>query len=201
MEIWKDPKKKKHPPEPLSYPFSTNKNRVLVQSQSQSWFGVGSTDELTKNRFAFPPAREPQQSQILRHCIRLMLPSNASAVAPNTNTPGLFEMHRLLADRSPHDIKALRKRSKSTRSRMISKHSRSSDRSAPLRCVSNKPSTITDVALYGCSWVCKNTSESNAFVQLAVTYIDGYYNQAAISSTSCYLKMAVTSFYSSCWSR
>ncbi|XDV42600.1 hypothetical protein PO909_011232 [Leuciscus waleckii] len=100
---------------------------------------MGSTIETLVSRVKLK-AREPPQSQILRHCIHLMLPSNASVAAPNTNTPGLFEMVRLLADRSAHDIKALRKRSKSTRSRMLSKHSRSSDRSVPLRCISNKPS-------------------------------------------------------------
>ncbi|ROL41397.1 Zinc finger protein ZFPM2 [Anabarilius grahami] len=57
----------------------------------------------------------------------------ASAAEPNTNAPRVFEMHRLLAERSAHDIKAPRERSKSTRSRMLYKR-------LLLQCISNKPS-------------------------------------------------------------
>ncbi len=56
----------------LCYPFSTSRNQVLVQSQCFYRFGVGSTGEPFKNRFAFPQAREPPQSKVLGHWIHLM---------------------------------------------------------------------------------------------------------------------------------
>ena len=124
-----------------------------------------------------------------------MLPSNASVAAPNTNTPGLFEMVRLLADRSAHDIKARRKQSKSTRTRMLSKHSRSSDWSVPLRCISNKPSInnggrCDTIDAHGFANLHRhpNTANPTCSCSSTITCIDGDYNQAVISSISCYLR-------------
>ncbi|ROL43608.1 hypothetical protein DPX16_13539 [Anabarilius grahami] len=120
-------------------------NQVLVQSQCYFCFGVGLNDEPSKNRFASPWAREPPQSQVLCHYICLIFHSNASVVTPNTNTPGLFEMHLSCADQSVHDTKAQRERTKSTRSHMLSKCSRSApmphaDRSTQHQCISNQSS-------------------------------------------------------------
>ncbi len=49
----------------------------------RSWFDLRALYEPV----TFPQAREPIQSQVLRHRISLIFPSNASAEAPNTNKP------------------------------------------------------------------------------------------------------------------
>ena len=108
-------------------------NQVPVQSQSYSI----ASPELVRLTSSLRSGLPFHKVTVYISCCPATL---YSVAAPNTNTPGLFEMVRLLADRSAHDIKALRKQSKSTRTRMLSKHSRSSDRSVPLRCISNKPS-------------------------------------------------------------
>jgi len=48
----------------------TVRTRCWFRVRASAGSGVGSTDELSKNRFAFPQAREPSQSQILCHCMQ-----------------------------------------------------------------------------------------------------------------------------------
>ncbi|ROL53088.1 hypothetical protein DPX16_8030 [Anabarilius grahami] len=108
------------------------------------------------------------QSQVLCHCIRLIFHSKASAAAPNTITPSLFEMHKLPAERSAHDIKAQRERSKSTRSGTRRIDPRCSDASQ-----TSLPLTIADVSLLLMLMALRT------YIHL---YKDGDYDRAAISS-------------------
>ncbi|ROL48366.1 hypothetical protein DPX16_4192 [Anabarilius grahami] len=140
-------------------------------------------------------AREPGQSQVLRHCIYLIFYSKASAAAPNSMTPGSYEMHRLPAERSAHDIKAPREQSKSSRSRMLYKcrgpaalRCHPPNQSALLRCISNKPSInnrgcFTAVNAHGFANLHHHPNTARCHL-----YVDGDYDRAAISSIRCYFK-------------
>ncbi len=80
----------------LIYILYTRRNQVLVQSQCYYRFLVGSTGK-HKELVAFPQAREPIQSQVLRQWIYFMF---RFTVADAPSTTDLFEVQQSHADRS-----------------------------------------------------------------------------------------------------
>ncbi len=105
----------------------------LVLSPVLSWFDRWALSE----PIAFPQAREPIQSQVLRH--------NTFHVSVHyRSTTCLFEVHQRHADRSIDRQTSTRVRSKSIKSSLLSNRSHSTpmphtDRSVQRRSIPNKP--------------------------------------------------------------